>query len=934
MRKLRALWVLLSIGLLVFTAPAGAADGDLPFEATIEGRPLADVDANEPLELRSGEIEVTIRVRNEGADAVDIRYLRFSGQATGIDFFSYITRVDMALDVGDEAERVYLLDVGDLGDLATGLLPAELSLLDADRSVLSDEGFIVDVRGSLGSVYGIFGLAVVVGTGLLLSFVLFRLFTNRLPVNRWRRATYFSAPGFGVGLTITFGVSVLRLVSPTTSVWLVLLLVGGGAGLGLGYLTPTPYDELDEPDDLDELRRLERREGIAESVWAEQGRQRSPTGQPETDSSPFAAEAMPALDASSISEIARALPGYEIGAELGRGGMGVVLSGRHRQLGRNVAIKELPPQLASDPDVRSRFVAEARVLASLDHPHIVPIYDFVERDGLCLLVMETLPGGTVWGRYTSDGLTNEQSCAIAMLACAGLAYAHSRGVLHRDVKPENLLFSSEGMLKITDFGIAKVINGGETFATTAGDILGTPAYISPEQAEGKELGPAADVYATGVMLYELLAGTLPYSDEGGAFAVVFRHVYEDPRPLTQVAPDVPVALADVVMQAIARDPAHRTPTAEDFGVAIGQAATRAWGPGWIDLVGMPIAISGRILASADRLTAGEPVGRAPSAPTAKGDDPRATLTRPGPPTSPDGGPPPPLPAVVRPSAVDHAGGARPADLRPEDLVPVRDLLTSPPSPTVPALVTIALLATTALLAVIGLGGAATTLEPGQAQVAGVDPAVAAVPVDFDKDIAVRMQELPAGAENASRARLDYSVAGVALPSSATRDLEQIDGGVGADLATSASRHLAVGRILADLVLLDPQGAELSSSRFAVEPEAGALTTVPGVATIMLLVLVLAYGETFLRPMRRKAQRKVSGLIGMLIVGAGFGVSLVLLAWAFLSIELTTTSLVACAGAGSLTGVTLGLAVARFGRRRRVMRLARALELRKSARLPV
>src|SRR5205823_4844361 len=156
-------------------------------------------------------------------------------------------------------------------------------------------------------------------------------------------------------------------------------------------------------------------------------------------------------------DVAAALPEYEVGGELGRGGFGLVRAGRHRHLKREVAIKELPPSLASDPKVRARFAAEARVLASLSHPHIVPIYDYVERDGLCLLVMEHLPGGTVWKRFKDHGFGPETACAVAMATCAGLHYAHERGVLHRDVKPENLLYSGEQVIKITDFGIAKVV---------------------------------------------------------------------------------------------------------------------------------------------------------------------------------------------------------------------------------------------------------------------------------------------------------------------------------------------------------------------------------------------------------------------------------------------------------------------------------------------
>ena len=279
-------------------------------------------------------------------------------------------------------------------------------------------------------------------------------------------------------------------------------------------------------------------------------------------------------------EVEAALPGYEIGGELGRGGWGIVVEARHRRLGREVAIKQLPRAFAADPSVRSRFVAEARVLASLDHPHIVPVFDYVEADGLCLLVMEKLPGGTVWRRFINDGLTMESSCAVMLATCAGLHAAHQRGILHRDIKPENLMFSGSGVLKVTDFGIAKVLGGTRTRATRVGEVVGTPSYMAPEHAMGMTLGPPADVYAAGVVLFELLSGRLPFSDDGDALAIVYRHVHEAPADLRELAPLVPASIAAVVMQAIAPRPENRYPTAEVFGVALADAAGAAWGPGW------------------------------------------------------------------------------------------------------------------------------------------------------------------------------------------------------------------------------------------------------------------------------------------------------------------------------------------------------------------
>src|SRR5262249_32833855 len=161
------------------------------------------------------------------------------------------------------------------------------------------------------------------------------------------------------------------------------------------------------------------------------------------------------------------------------------------------------------------FLAEARVLAELDHPHIVRVYDYVEHAGLCLLVMEQLTGGTLRARMapttrprgqteprpTGGGLDPPAACAIGLTAATALAAAHRIGVLHRDVKPDNLLFGADGMPRVTDFGIAKIV---ESTAVTTTGLIGTPKYMAPEQIEGSRLGPGTDLYALGIVLYELL----------------------------------------------------------------------------------------------------------------------------------------------------------------------------------------------------------------------------------------------------------------------------------------------------------------------------------------------------------------------------------------------------------------------------------------------
>ena len=237
---------------------------------------------------------------------------------------------------------------------------------------------------------------------------------------------------------------------------------------------------------------------------------------------------------------------------------------------------------------------------------MVPVYDFVERGGLCLLVMELLPGGTLRTRVAAaDGFSAPRAVAVCLACLSGLAAAHRRGVLHRDVKPENMLFAASGVLKVADFGIAKVLGGSGgpgTVITRRGELIGTPAYIAPEQVRGGQLSPATDVYAVATMLYEMLAGVLPFPADDDDMALLFKHAYEKPGPLRDAAPGVPDPVAAVVMRALATEPAERFATAESFGAALAEAGTRAWGQGWLAAEQVPIMDAGSILA------AGHPAG--------------------------------------------------------------------------------------------------------------------------------------------------------------------------------------------------------------------------------------------------------------------------------------------------------------------------------------
>jgi hypothetical protein len=340
-------------------------------------------------------------------------------------------------------------------------------------------------------------------------------------------------------------------------------------------------------------------------------------------------------------EVGELLDAYDIQDELGRGAWGIVRRARHRQLGRPVAVKQLSAAFGADPSARARFAAEARLIASLDHPHIVPAYDYVERAGSAVIVMEYLPGGTLWQRFLGPGVGPEEAVAYLLAVTSALHFAHQRSILHRDVKPDNLLFNSRGVLKLTDFGLAGALSARRSARSGAGTVVGTPAYIAPERVTGDALAPSSDVYSAAVVLYELLAGRLPFPAPSDPLAQLYQHVYEVPQPLAEVAPAIPPGLAEVVMRALEKKPAARYPGADDFGVALACAATAAWGPGWLQATGVAVmdahalAAASRPSPAPDALGAraarrGAAAGSGPAAgrPTLPPSGSRATLGRP------------------------------------------------------------------------------------------------------------------------------------------------------------------------------------------------------------------------------------------------------------------------------------------------------------------
>jgi serine/threonine protein kinase len=268
--------------------------------------------------------------------------------------------------------------------------------------------------------------------------------------------------------------------------------------------------------------------------------------------------------------IGKSISQYQIVEQIGLGGMATVYKAYQPAIDRYVAVKILPRELASDPNFVKRFQHEAKAIAALEHPHILPVHDFGTDEGYTYMVMRYVEGGTLadmMGRPSS----NERIVQIVGNVAKALDYAHQQGVVHRDIKPSNILIDQHDEVLLTDFGIAKMIEGaGDTQLTSAGSILGTPAYMAPEQAEAKPVDGRTDIYSLGVVLYELLTGQPPYRAET-PLAIVLKHMNEPLPPPRTVKADVPEPFEQVVLKAMAKDPNRRFQTAADMEKALRQA---------------------------------------------------------------------------------------------------------------------------------------------------------------------------------------------------------------------------------------------------------------------------------------------------------------------------------------------------------------------------
>lgn len=265
-------------------------------------------------------------------------------------------------------------------------------------------------------------------------------------------------------------------------------------------------------------------------------------------------------------------PGQQIGERyrliqrIGAGGMADVWSAQDSMLGRTVALKFLHERFAQDTQFVERFRREAQAAAGLQHPNVVGVYDRGEHEGRHWIAMEYVEGASLKD-LIARGLTVAEAVEIVRQVLTGARFAHERGIVHRDLKPHNVLVDSEGRARVTDFGIARA---GASEITQTGSVLGTAQYLSPEQAQGLEVGAPSDLYSIGVILYEALTGRVPF-DGDSAVAVALKQVSERPRPPSELNPQVPPALDAVVLRALAKDPAERFASADEFLQALDEA---------------------------------------------------------------------------------------------------------------------------------------------------------------------------------------------------------------------------------------------------------------------------------------------------------------------------------------------------------------------------
>ena len=266
-----------------------------------------------------------------------------------------------------------------------------------------------------------------------------------------------------------------------------------------------------------------------------------------------------------MSLIGKSLGKYQIVEEIGRGGMATVYKAWDTAHQRYVALKVLPPYFQHDTEFLKRFHREARAAAKLDHPNIVRVYEAGEVDGINYIAMEYIAEGSLQDRLTGEPLDPATAIDIAVQIASALAYAHARDIVHRDVKPSNVLLTGDGRALLADFGIARASE--HSWITRTGTLIGTPEYMSPEQAEGKAVDHRSDLYSLGIVLYQMLTGRVPFAGDT-PLAVLHKQVYEAPPPPRALNPEIPAGVEKALFRALAKRPKDRYQSAGEMAAAL------------------------------------------------------------------------------------------------------------------------------------------------------------------------------------------------------------------------------------------------------------------------------------------------------------------------------------------------------------------------------
>ena len=291
--------------------------------------------------------------------------------------------------------------------------------------------------------------------------------------------------------------------------------------------------------------------------------------------------------------IGKTLDHYQITEKLGEGGMGVVYKARDTHLDRFAAIKVLPPEKVSDPERKRRFIQEAKAASALNHPSIITIYDIDQADGVDFIAMEYVAGKTLDELIPRKGMRLSLALKYAVQIADALARAHGAGIIHRDLKPSNVMVDEHGLVKVLDFGLAKLTEAAapeaETVSTRTGEgaIVGTVAYMSPEQAEGKRIDTRSDIFSFGSMLYEMLTGQRAFRGDTRA-STIASILKEEPKPISQVAEGLPRDAEKIVRRCLRKDPEHRFQTMADLRVALEELKEES-DSGTLESAGAPTA---------------------------------------------------------------------------------------------------------------------------------------------------------------------------------------------------------------------------------------------------------------------------------------------------------------------------------------------------------